>query len=123
MAVRGDPIYHDNIIRYFLCANCWGDLHEEMTGEKTKTGWPIYQINCLTPGCPCHGFVSKHHIEYMETISSMERKAAYEALKGILPWVRLLGPRKNADYPWNPETETYAIPARKDCKVFDQLGF
>jgi len=123
MAVRTNPIFHRNIVRYSLCANCWGDLHEEQTEEKTETGFPIYMITCSTPGCPCHGFVSKHHIEYMETIAGMERKAAYEALKGVVPWVRLLGPRKDMRYLWDPETERYAIPARRKSFAIQGLDF
>lgn len=110
-------------MRHSLCANCWGDLHEEQTEEKSDTGWPVFVITCSTEGCPCHGFVSKRHIEYMEAIADMERKAAYEALKDILPWVGKLGPRKNPTYPWDPKTETYAYPARKRRLVIQGLDF
>ena len=123
MAIRTNPILHRNIMRYSLCANCWGDLHEEQTEEKDKTGWPVHVIACSTPGCPCHGFVSKQHIEYAETVAKMERSAAYEALKETLPWVKQLGPEANPRYPWDPETETHALPARRKSLVIQDLDF
>ena len=124
MAVKVDFNHQDNIIRHYVCANCWGELSKRFTGERTTTGAFIFDIDCETEGCPCHGFVSRHFIEKAEVIARMERYDAWRDLKDILGWVREKGPYQETEGRWNPETET-TIPKqhRKNSEILSELGF
>ena len=122
MPVRVPSPFDEGVTRHFVCANCWGDLYSRWADGRDDTGRYMTEVKCSTPGCPCHGFVSKNFIERLETIARIERYTAYDDLREILPWVRQLGPTPDVGYPWDPETETYAIPVRKST-VFDNLNF
>ena len=107
MAVKVDRIHQDNLIRNYVCANCWGDLHKDRTEERVRNGeWVFETLDCETEGCPCHGFVSRHYIEKSEVIARMERYDTWRDLKEILPWVRERGPEQRYEGRWDPEKET-----------------
>lgn len=125
MSPRLNPVLHRGVLSHYVCANCWGDLHQQPTGEHGPTGSHVYTIACITPGCPCEGYVSKHHIEYTEALARMERYQVWQALKSVLPWVSQRGPDKRYEDLWDPNSER-AIPtrpARSNDQLLQELGY
>lgn len=123
MAVNVDAIHQDRVCRGYVCANCWGNLYPEFSGECTPTGAHIYHITCQTPGCPCRGFVSKYHVEATEFQAVQERYELWHDLKDVLPWVRQRGPSQRDESRWDPDTETNSTRDFNLAELNAQLGF
>lgn len=130
MAVKVDFIHQDNIIRHYVCANCWGDLHKDRTEERVlKNEWVYEMLDCETEGCPCQGFVSRTHMENTEVIARMERYNAWRDLKDAVPWVREKGWNPLYEGRWDPEKETVIrteeekLFHRSTQTILDELGF
>lgn len=57
-----DPLEATRTVKHCVCADCWEPLIERYdTTTRTST------VNCITPGCPCNGYI---------TIRSADRQIA-----------------------------------------------
>ena len=65
----------------YLCSNCWGDLLNLRIGPNS------YDVRCKTEGCPCHGYVSKRHVEMIEAKAHAELIRVRINLRKYVDWI------------------------------------
>ena len=74
------------IISRNVCSDCWEHLEEypvfeTVDGKKKRIG---SEVRCSTPGCECHGFVSKSFVERRMSEQHGEAAEAQHALRPVL---------------------------------------
>jgi len=77
------PLEAQELIRDYVCNNCWGTLVEHYN-PKTQTT----TLYCATTDCPCDGLVSKGFVDRCKAESRAELSEARIALRDAVPWLR-----------------------------------
>lgn len=84
------PIEAQELVRDYVCSDCWGALAEYYDRE-TRTSI----VRCSTESCPCNGLVSKSFVERRKAESQAELSEARIALRDAVPWLR--GEKKSVE--------------------------
>jgi hypothetical protein len=81
MAVKMSPRAAQAICARYVCANCWEKLVWDYIDDN------IAEVSCETEGCPCNGFVTKVHVEILETEAVSERMKVEFNLRKFVDWI------------------------------------
>lgn len=80
-----NPAEAQDVVNNYLCADCWGELVEFIRQRPDRTTYSV--VHCVTPDCPCSGFVSRKWVERREAESASEALTVRRNLQqaGVLP--------------------------------------
>lgn len=65
-----------------VCSDCYGELIVRYDPRARKSA-----VTCGTPGCACHGFVTRSWVEKAKAQNRAQAAEARRVLSNALPWI------------------------------------
>lgn len=84
------PQEADQVKRTSVCADCFDELTVAYDWRQRQS-----TVTCITPDCPCHGFVTRSYVDRAKAENRAQAIEAEQVLKNAAPWLQK--PKRSAE--------------------------